>query len=422
MNEKPRLLRPVPGWLGLYIRPGMNDHQVISGLFSEEWSLVTGVVFDPCLDIRHQELREEVARMHIDVVLDPRTMELATIGGYNPKLAKLPWAGSKPHSIEDLRGNSGTRFVDALANHVANQAYTAILAPTHYIIGSSDPWFAIDQELTWMLRDRLDRLQRHDTLIYYPLGIPSAVFHNDVMRNEIIEQLKNLPIDALWLRIHPFGSDAGSTSVRHYIESARDLNRLRRPIVAEHTGTVGLSLLAFGGVGGIEGGITVGERFNVNGWFRPRDNGSGFLPQSRVYLPQLGIFLTQKEADAFLTSAQMKAAFACHDSNCCRKGARDMLGNPRRHFLIQRMTEVKNLSHQPPALRPTLYMDGFLRPATDLALRAMRGAPSELQPKFRLLQKRLESRRLVLSKMTSLPPGTVVPMIPERRRIVARTA
>ena len=40
--------------------------------------------------------------------------------------------------------------------------------------------------------------------------------------------------------------------------------------VAERVGTVGLALMAFGAVGGVESGVTLGERFNVRD-LRKRD-------------------------------------------------------------------------------------------------------------------------------------------------------
>ena len=44
-----------------------------------------------------------------------------------------------------------------------------------------------------------------------------------------------------------------------------------------------------------------------------------------------------------------------------------MIADPRRHFLVQRGAEVTKLTRTPEELRATLYMDEFLRPASDAA-------------------------------------------------------
>lgn len=381
---------------------------------------MSGLVFDASLDKRHEELRREVLRNHIEAILDTRAMELGTIGGHTDKLAHLEWAGDNHHKPVDLTGVEGKYFVDAIVDHVVSRSYTAVLAPSHYLTGPNDPWLEIDRELTRRLRHQLDAAKQYETLIYYPLGIPSTILHDRAKRQALIDALQSLPIDAVWLRVHPFGADAGPHAVRNYIESCRELHRLKRPIVAEKTGTIGLALLTFGAVGGIESGVTIGERFNTATWLRPRSNKPGFLRPPRVYIQKLGMFLDRKQAEAFFANPQMKSTFACHNQSCCRKGARDMFADPRRHFLITRMNEVTKLSNQPATIRPNLYMDDFLRPATDLALRAARAAPDDVAPTFARRQRRLESWRIMLGQMASLPPGTTLSMLPERHRIEMR--
>src|SRR4051812_46607700 len=109
MNDVPilRLVRPVSEPLGLFLRPGHNDHRVLSQLLSEGRSSMTGVVFDPTLLGPQEELRTEVRQRNLWAVLDPRLMELATPSGYTPRRAALPWAGKGPHRPQDLSGAGG---------------------------------------------------------------------------------------------------------------------------------------------------------------------------------------------------------------------------------------------------------------------------------------------------------------------------
>jgi hypothetical protein len=56
------------------------------------------------------------------------------------------------------------------------------------------------------------------------------------------------------------------------------------------SGTVGVALLAFRAVGGIESGITYGERYDVNPLIKPPTNNDPFSPSPRVYIERLGTF------------------------------------------------------------------------------------------------------------------------------------
>ena len=47
-----------------------------------------------------------------------------------------------------------------------------------------------------------------------------------------------------------------------------------------------------------------------------------------------------------------------------------MLENPARHFLLQRMSQLAAMSQLPPNLRPTEFIDKFVRPASDALLAA----------------------------------------------------
>src|SRR5262249_27963458 len=202
--------------------------------------------------------------------------------------------------------------------------FTAVLAPTHLLAATNDPWMPVDQGLVHELREQLDRAGQQSVPIYYPLAIKANLFSNADSRQHLQAVLSTLPIGPIWLRVHPFGSKSGPASLRGYIDACRDFHGLGLPLVAERSGTVGVALLAFGAVGGIESGVTLGEHFNASGLLREPKNGSPFLPQPRVYLPELATFLDRERAKRFLEQRAMKASFACRDISCCRRGAQDM--------------------------------------------------------------------------------------------------
>lgn len=77
-----------------------------------------------------------------------------------------------------------------------------------------------------------------------------------------------------------------------------------------------------------------------------------------------------------------------------------MIKDPRRHFVLRRIGEVDRVGSAPAEQRPGVYLEDFLRPATDLALRASR-VLHELVP----AQQRLESWRFTLGAIerTGIP-------------------
>lgn len=412
----PRALRPVGTPLAVYFRPGRNDHTSLLQLASESPRSLAGIVFDPCLSGRQAELLAEANSNHLETILDPRSVELATPGGIvRAGVADLPWASDKIDTPDSLSGLAGVALVNRLAEYAAEKGYSAVEAPTHFLSSGDDRWLRVDADLTRGLRQRLDVLGHTSTLIYYPLVIHATAFREPSDRARIIAVLSSLPVDGVWLRVHPFGAASGPTAVRRYIEACRDFHALRVPVIGERTGTVGVALAAFGAVGGVESGITFGERYDVSGLLREPSGGKGFVPSPRVYLSDIGAFVPREVARTFFENRQMRIAFGCRDGACCRRGIEDTLSDPRRHFMIQRLHEVGAVSRAPERLRAQLYLDDFLRPATDNALRAARIEPS-LEP----TRRRLDAWRQTLGAMSREAPSMSYASAPDGRRIERR--
>lgn len=410
---KARLLRAVNPPLGSYFRVG-RDYKPLQALLAEDRARFTGLVFD-AWDHEHQGELRRAAAGHVESVLDTKTFELSTVrGAEDQRLAKLPWAGNQlPHTPELLRGPWGYQLAELIADEVAERQYSAVLAPTHFLRRADEAWLDVDVQLARGLRVALDQRRRSDVTIYFPLALHSAVFASAPGRAWILDRLANAPIDALWLRIHPFAAAvAGPTALRRYVEGARDLQRLGLPLIGEHTGTAGVALLAFGAVGGIESGVTFGERFDVNPLFKaPNPNDKPFAPAPRVYLPALGTFVSREQAKVLLAKPGMRTMLGCRDTSCCTRGPADTDRDPRRHFLLQRQREVTEISQRPEPVRPSLYLEEFLRPATDLVLRA-----AKVDPKLERTRQRLEGWRLTLGAMNMAGPPTTVALAPEGKR------
>jgi hypothetical protein len=363
----PRHLRSAPDPLGLYLRVGRNDHPVLLELIARGDAQCFGLILEATAAKRHRELRQQALAAGLDTILDPRTQAAAMIGGHGQELAKLPWGLDRPHRIDDFKGVAGDRRAAAIADFALEQGYTQILAPTHLVTGSTDPWFQVDRQVTRILRRQLNSVGGRTVQILYSLAIPYALLRDEHECEALVAALTDIPADAIWLRIEGLGATATANGVRNYVLGANAFRALDKPVVADGIGGLaGLSLLAFGAAGGIAHGITFGERVDHSSWRRPRIE-TPFGRRRRVYLPDLDLLVEPEIADELIHSSPRAAGLlSCRDTHCCPRGIKDTIENPGRHYLIQRMKQIAGVGRAPLAVRPKQFIDDFIRPASDV--------------------------------------------------------
>jgi len=368
-----------PPRLALYLRPGRSGSGRLQELIAQNRNPCDGVVIDSALWSRQAELASVARDSGLEVVLDPRSLELSSAEGHERAgVRSLPWYTREVHTPASL-ADFGTRktLISRMADFAVGHNLTAVLAPTHFIQSTGDEWWDIDDRLVAELRRELDQRNAAHLLIYRPIYVHAQVMRDAAELHRITQRLRSSPIDAIWLAVHPFGtSTAGSVALRRYVDGSRTLHEVGVPIVGMHTGTVGVLLMALGAVGGIESGITDGENFNVDQHTkRPvRKEGSKSMGATpRVYIQTLGVFLTAHEAEHFFSIRGMTAQHSCQNG-CCPRGLQDMLGNKLAHFVQCRSGEVSKLSKVPQQLRPKVYLDDELRPASDRAIAASRAS------------------------------------------------
>jgi hypothetical protein len=351
--------------------------------------------------VTHQkELLSLVLEKGLDAVLDPLTQPMATAGGYTSMMGNLPWAEKRPHTLADLATDlQQRRMADEIAQFVVRHGFTQVIAPTHLISGPDDPWLNVDLALTRALRFALERHGATEVQIQYSLGLGYEAFRTAPKRAAVIDRLRRAQINGLWLNIDGCGSGSSPTAITRYCDASSEFQTLEVPIVADHVGgLMGLSLLAFGGVGGLSHGITLAERFDASGWQRV-SRGKPFAPKTRVYVPQLDLMLDRVDAERLFESGggRARSTLGCRDTNCCRRGVEDMLQSPVRHFLYQRTQQVVALSQIPESLRPSQFLEELVRPASDTAVKASRlELPPDLTKKLHKQTKRLNALRTTL--------------------------
>ena len=414
----PRAVRPAPDPLGLYFRAGRTDQPELLNLIAAGDASCFGAVFDPTLIKSQKELHDHIIANRLDAILDPRTQPAATPGGYTEALGKLPWGGDAIQTTVDFSGTAGRRRISALGDFVLEHGFTQVLAPTHLLRSAHDDWLDIDLENIRRLRNHLDRKNGERIPIVYSLAITYAMLRDPGQRQALLEALRTVPISAIWLKVDGFGSDSSATATRAYLNAARDFHELSLPVIADHVGgLVGLSLLAFGAAGGIAHGVTHGERFSSSHLRRPRGEG-GFGIARRIYVPQLDLLLKPAHAKALLrASPRAKAMFGCRDTHCCPRGITDLIDNPGRHFLYQRIREVGGLGQVPERLRPQRFLEDHLRPATDAALAAanLNWQDEVMGKKIRDHRKRLDSLRIALGEHARTTPPQSFAHLPKTR-------
>ena len=396
--------------MGLFIRAGRLAQEDLQNFIAARRAGLTGVVFDAKRVLQQKALLSLVLECGLDAVLDPLTQPMATVGGYSTSMGSHPWAEKRPHSIADLTTDlSQRRMADQIAGFVVQHGFTQVLAPTHLLTGPDDPWLDIDLALADALRTALDSAGASKVQIQYVLAVGYEAFRTAKTREALLNRLRRARYEGLWLNIDGCGSDSSPTAVTRFCEAATEFQSLNVPIVADHVGgLVGLSLLAFGAVGGLAHGITLAERFDASTWHKV-PKGRPFAPQVRVYLPQLDLMLDRGSAEKLFESGggRARSALGCRDDNCCPRGVEDMLRTPAPHFLYQRTQQVAGLSRIPESLRPSQFLEEHVRPASDVALKVSRlDLPDDLAKKIQQQTKRLNALRTTLG-----------PYAPQRRDV-----
>lgn len=156
----------------------------------------------------------------------------------------MPWAGAQVHTPAEV-SRSATDMARSIADYVVDRPIKAVLPADAYLAKTNSDWLAVDGDITGELRQQLDAVGRTDTPVYYPLAVHADPFRDAGFRRRLMESLRSVPLDSIWLRVHPFGSSSGPLAMKRYVEACRDLHALGVPLIGECTGTIGVALAAF---------------------------------------------------------------------------------------------------------------------------------------------------------------------------------
>jgi hypothetical protein len=317
--------------VGHYIRLGDTGHRQLADLHAGGRFSPKRAVVDASR-LHHQiELVQALRVSGTQIVLDTRAAELSSEGKFTGFAAGAPWSKSgrgKPLTPSHFAKDAVDDVIGQIARFAVEHQMNTVLSPGHYLReGTKSEWFKVDCEACTALRDALDREGGREIGIDYELLLPHVALDDVDERGQIVEKLKDLPFDNLWLRASGFGSDAPPLTTRRYINSLSALHNLGKPIVADYLGgLIGLAAVCFGAISGFAEGVGERERFDAREWHKPpkvRSEDEEFGRSTRIAIPGLGRSVTLTDLRQLHDAKGGRRLIACADRNCCLHGFTD---------------------------------------------------------------------------------------------------
>ncbi len=401
---------PLPGAshttreVGHYIRLGDTGYKILEDLVAEGRFPAKRVVVDASRHVQQANLIEALssAQTGLELILDTKCAELATLGKYRGVAKDAPWSqlsGGQPLDKNLFPIGHHSEVLQQIAEFAIQHKYAAILGTGHFLKdGAKSDWLDRDIEACSRLIELLDDLGASHIGVDYSLVIPHTLLNDQQQCGEIIDRLRGVPFQNLWIRASGFGADAGPLTTQRYLRSITQFHQLRKPVIADHVGgLVGFACAAFGAVSGLSHGIGEKQRFDASSWHNPPA-----LPKRpfgravRMSVPGVQTSLTTREIETLAQTPAGRRLVACNDRDCCEGGLKTMLDNPRRHSMRQTTSVLRRMEKVPLENRPRDFLGGLF----ETELRAAREL-ARLRPKDEKLASRLENNSKRMDRLYS---------------------
>lgn len=372
MTATVHLLHAQPVSPAAFLRVGHTGHRKLEALHAAGRLPYKRVVFDAAHLAEQAELLTLFRRSGYEIVLDPNFAEMAEIGRFTSAVSKLPWANiERPWEVSDFGRLRNLDLAKLIVEFAVVRAVNAILAPTHLIETAESTWRSIDLNMCEALRNELDRQGGSQIAIDYQIITTSALLRDEYARKQLISSTNDLPAVNVWLRASGFGADATGSGTKLFIEAARTLHEINRPLVVDVAGGyASLAALAFGAVGGISHGVAQKESFKAGHWKRPSSGGGGTA--HRVYVHELDRYFNVDQLNAIFGTKGGRSRFGCNDASCCPNGIEDMIENAHAHFITQRSRQISDISSVPDSRRAEHFLLRHIDPAIRSARHAVK--------------------------------------------------
>jgi len=352
MTSKVVELRPKPAQIAHVLSMGHTHHRIVENLVARNAFPFRRVLVDASHVRTQHDLIRALKAKGIQVVLDPKSIELSLPGGITGATRALPWSPM----LETLSDRRALReYCKRISNFAVTMGVDVILAPSHYIASSENDWNSIDSLACEILRAELDAAGGKSIAIDYLVCGNLTQLHKIDARQQLKSRLSCLPIDSIWLRADGFGHDATCAGIRKAVDLCLDLGNDGRPVVLDRaSGVTAMVLASLGASGGISHGISnYRERFDSYHLRKPplKQNGQGGGSAKWIYVPALDSHLKSKDFESIIEVKGAKSRLLCTDS-CCPTGAQSTINNYVRHSIVQRAGQVARLNEVQEANRP----------------------------------------------------------------------
>lgn len=366
-------LHKPPQRIAHYLRVGHREHVLADRMRAEGRLSQLGIVFDACYVKAQQELIRDVRGEGRELILDCNIAEQSVAGRFSGTVSDAPWARKdSPLEREDFKPGTNRSVIEPIGRFAVAKEFHTALSPTHYLGGDQFFWFDIDRQSCETLRAALDREGGQGIRINYALILDNAQIKNVELVQAIVAGLQGMPIDALWIRVAGFGSDATGAGVDKMARAVLEFHKLAIPIVMDRSGgLVAHALTSFGVVSGYANGLKGKDNFDTGGWLKPRGGGGGGNDRA-VFVSGLDRRMKVSEMKTlFAASSTARSVYGCHDTGCC-SSIDAMLREPEAHHLSEQGRTVSDLSAVPEARRPDYFLDTYVEGMRSKADRSRR--------------------------------------------------
>ena len=408
--NKVTYLHGTPPEIGLLHRVDRQDHRMLEKLHAANRFRPSRAVFSATSIATQSDLLKVLKDDGVEIVLDPNTVDLSSVGRYGGKSADLPWAiTNRPLKPADLLE---PELLQRIAVFAAEYGVNRVLAPSCFNADLEDNALALNIEAAHRFGEILKEIAGDQVAVDFVLATRYRAFNDRANRVRCVSRLSQGDFEYLWLRIADYGADAPASKIQRYILSASDYSSLRKPLIADLSGGVaGLAPAAFGVISGIAQGVSSLQRLDASSLLslpKPRpalEEGGGFGIPRRVYLPQLDRALKVRDLQTILNSRGARRLLLCQD-DCCPHGA-EMLENPKAHSLNQQIKQIRRLQAVPFHRRTEIFIDREIKEMSRTARQTSQlrvGDPSLVKILGRAA-KNIEDKRMVLEGLQQRADG-----------------
>jgi hypothetical protein len=343
----------------LFIRPGLNDHEVIDELLAPDaFSMllpgdrripIDRVVADAHIAAKRPQLARAAASAGVPYMVDPLTHFWQTDLRDSDALAALPYGSSVARVSEDFTNPlKREALLAGVLDFEVDRGATIIVAPYLYARTPEDEWFQRSLELLEATRRRMDR-----TGLRLPLFAILTVGHQGFASpstwsagiDRFACKAEEIGATGIGVSFSPttpkdsYGKVLATFAATARIKQVSDI-----PVYAWRQGIYGAGLTA-AGIDGYETGIATSEACNIMRSLTSR-RPKGEKKKSGGNAPGIFIDTLGRSVPAsvgkLLLGSSLKARVICDDERCCPDGAASTTARPRQHAVRMRSRQLRS--------------------------------------------------------------------------------